>query len=111
MMLYKVQAKIHKNKMKAFFTALTDGSIASQKPDGSYIVTAMQQALMQNDDTLSWYEACYCETPFKHERATVYDTYLYNFTAIEVDGVKDDIEGRSFWEYLENNYYDKVYSY
>ncbi len=45
-MLYKVKAKIDKLKMKAFFTALTDGSIADQEPEGSYIVNAMQRALM-----------------------------------------------------------------
>jgi hypothetical protein len=93
-MLYKVKAKIHEDKMKAFFTALTDGSIESQKPDGPYILKAMQEALMADDKTLSWYESCYCATPLRHERETVYDTYLYDFAATLVYEVKDDIEGK-----------------
>jgi len=110
-MLYKVQAKIHKHKMNDFFKALNDGSIRSQKPDGTYIVTAMQQAMIHNDEILSWYEACYCETPLKHERTTVYDKYLHHFTAKEAERVEDDLVGESFWEYLEQHYFDEVYSY
>jgi hypothetical protein len=45
-MLYKVKAKMREGKMEAFFTALTDGSIAAQEPDGPTIVNAMQKALM-----------------------------------------------------------------
>ena len=110
-MLYKVKAKMREKKMKAFFTALTDGSIANQEPDGPTIVNAMQKALMIDDETLSWYEICHCDTPLAHERKTVYDTYLYNITTTSVYKVQADIVGKSFWDYLEGNYYDEAYSY
>jgi hypothetical protein len=106
-MLYKVKAKIDKLKMKAFFTALTDGSIADQEPDGSYIVNAMQKARKTNDNTLEWYQTCHCDTALKHERETVYDKYLYDFEATLVDEEKDDIKGESFWDCLETWHFDE----
>jgi hypothetical protein len=110
-MLYKVKAKIQPNKMKDFFAALTDGSIEAQQPDGVYILKAMKDAKMVEDETLAWYEACYCATPLRHERETVYDTYLTDFETTLVYEVKDDIRGKSFWTYLEDNYYDETYTF
>lgn len=106
-MLYKVKAKIDKMKMKSFYTALTDGSVAYQEPDGAEIIHAMQKARMTSADTLEWYETCYCVTPLKHERETVYDTYLEEIETILVHEVKDDIRGNSFWNYLEERYFDE----
>ena len=102
-MVYKVKAKIDKLKMKDFFTALTDGSIADQEPDGSYIVNAMQKAVKTGDTTLEWYQSCDCETPLKHERETVYDKYLYDIETTPVDEEKSDIKGESFWDCLETS--------
>ena len=110
-MLYKVKAKIDKLKMKSFYTALTDGSIAGQEPDGSYIVNAMQKALKTEDETLEWYQTCQCATPLKHERETVYDKYLYDIETTPVDEVKDDINGKSFWDCLEDWHFDDTYSF
>lgn len=110
-MLYKVKATLKEDMLKAFFTALTDGSINAQEPDGSYIVKAMQEAKMIDRDTISWYEECYCATPLKHERETVYDRYLRGFETTLIDTVSDDIRGKSFWEYLEDLYYDETYTF
>jgi hypothetical protein len=110
-MLYKVKAKIKHDKMKDFFAALINGKIESQQPDGTTMLKAMKNALMLDEQTISWYEVCYCPTPFKHERETVYDTYLYDFETTLVYEVKDDIVGKSFWDYLEKMYYDDTYSY
>ena len=110
-MLYKVKAKIDKLKMKAFFTALTDGSISNQEPDGSYIVNAMQKALMIDGETLEWYQTCQCATPLKHERETVYDKYLHDIETTPVSEVKDDIKGKSFWDCLEDRHFDDSYSF
>ena len=107
-MIYKVKAKINKLKMKAFYTALTDGSIASQEPDGPDIVNAMQKAVKTQSDTLEWYQACKCETPLKHERETVYDKYLYDIETTEVDEIKNDIKGTSFWDCLETWHFDEI---
>ena len=100
-MIYKVTARFHQEKLREFFTALTDGSIENQKPDGSTILKAMQEAIMIDDDTLSWYEHCYCATPLRHERETVYDKYLFEIKTLLVQERQDDIVGKSFWEYLE----------
>jgi len=100
-MLYKIKALIKKENMEAFFRALNDGSIESQKPDGTYMVKAMKEAKMLDAQSISWYEGCYCETPLKHERETVYDKYLEAFETEMVYEVKDDITGASFWQYLQ----------
>ncbi len=105
-MLYKVKAKIDKLKMKVFYTALTDGSISNQEPDGAEIVNAMQKAVITGDDILEWYETCYCATPLKHERETVYDKYLYEIETTLVDEVKDDLKGISFWDCLEDKHFN-----
>ncbi len=110
-MLYKVKAKIDKLKMKAFFTALTDGSVSDQEPDGSYIVNAMQKAVMTDAETLEWYQTCHCETPLKHERETVYDKYLSDIETTLVHEIKDDIKGASFWSCLEDKHYAETYTF
>ena len=101
-MLYRVEAKFHNNLLKEFFNKLTDGTIEEQKPDGSEIVASMKRAKIKEDKTLEWYESCFCATPLKHERETIYDTYLYEFKTTVVDEVQDDIEGNSFWEYMKS---------
>ncbi|WP_309497167.1 hypothetical protein [Sulfurovum sp.] len=110
-MLYKVKAKINKLKMKAFYTALTDGSIASQEPDGPDIVNAMQKAMKTEPDTLEWYQACICATPLEHERDTVYDKYLHDIEVTPVNEIKNDIKGTSFWDCLENWHFDDTYTF
>jgi len=100
-MLYKVKAKFHKALLKEFFTKLTDGTIESQKPDGVEIINSMKRAKVTDDETLAWYESCFCATPLKHERKTVYDTYLYDIKTTLVEEKKEDIEGNSFWEQME----------
>ena len=100
-MYYKVEAKFHKENLGAFFADLTNGTIFHQQPDGSTIVKAMKEAIMIGDNKLSWYESCLCETPLKHERETVYDKYFYDFQTTATQEAKNDIQGDSFWAYLE----------
>ena len=110
-MLYKIKAKIKPETLKDFFTVLTDGSVETQKPDGTTILKAMKEALMVDSSHIEWYEVCYCSTPLRHERETVYEKYLTDFKTTMVYEVKDDIKGKLFWSYLEDTYYDKAYSY
>ncbi len=100
-MLYKIKAKIKSEMMKDFFLALMDGTVEKLKPDGTYILKAMKEAKMLDAHSIAWYEGCYCETPLKHERETVYDKYLEAFETEMVYEVKDDITGASFWLYLQ----------
>jgi hypothetical protein len=80
--LYAVSAKLIADRAPEFHTRLVDGSIAAQRPDGAEIVAAMQRARVAPDGAVRWTETCYCETPLKHERATVLDCY---FTGIETE--------------------------
>ena len=100
-MLYKIEAEFLKEKAKDFLEKLTDGSIASQEPDGSEIVAAMKRATMAKDETIHWTETCYCNTPLAHERETVYDTY---FSSMQIQPIDKHsvIPGVSFMEYLRN---------
>src|SRR5215471_5873611 len=79
-MLYAVYAKLIPDRAPEFHARLTDGSIASQRPDGAEIVAAMKRARAASDGMVRWTETCYCPTPLQHERATVLDRY---FTGIE----------------------------
>jgi len=99
-MLYKVEAKYKPKLLQTFYTKLTDGTIASQKPDGKEILNAMKKAKITTERTIEWYEICFCDTPLKHERETVYDNYLYDFNTTLIASESDDIEGTSFWEYM-----------
>lgn len=110
-MYYKVKATFDEVGLKVFYKALIDGSIASQEPDGKTIVKAMQEAKIIQPGIIAWYEECYCSTPLKHERETVYDKYLSDFSTVLVEKDLGDIEGDSFWEMLETNYFDEVYTY
>ena len=79
-MLYAVSGKLIPDRAPEFHARLTDGSIASQRPDGAEIVAAMKRARTAPDGTVRWTETCYCPTPLQHERATVLDRY---FTEVE----------------------------
>jgi len=111
LMLYKIKAKIKPETLKDFFTILTDGSVEVQKPDGDYILKAMKESVMVDSMHIAWYEACYCATPLKHERETVYDKYLTDFETKMVYEVSDDLVGESFWSFMQEHYNDEAYSY
>ena len=110
-MLYKVKAKIDKLKMRDFYTVLTDGTVSDQEPDGAEIVNAMLKAKMTGNDTLEWYETCLCDTPLKHERATVYDKYLSQIETTLVDEEQNDIKGNSFWNCLEDKHFPEDFNF
>ena len=98
-MIYKVQARYIEDKAGEFFQKLTDGTIAKQEPDGAEIVASMKKAKIVGKGIIEWYETCYCDTPLKHERETVYDLYLNDITTELVDA-KGETKGESFWNYL-----------
>jgi hypothetical protein len=100
-MLYKVKVNFYPELISDLFAKLTDSTIKNQKPDGLEIIASMQRAIKTNNKTVEWYESCLCETPLKHERETIYDTYFYNFEIKLVSDDKQDIVGESFWAYME----------
>ncbi len=98
-MIYKVRARYRAEKAPEFYQKLTDGTIENQRPDGQEILASMERAKITNSDTIEWYETCYCATPLAHERSTVYDFYLTDMNAVEVDDYGTP-EGASFWAFL-----------
>jgi hypothetical protein len=98
---YRVKARPVQDKLSAFYKVLTDGSVENQSPDGSEIVASMRRAKATSPGVIEWYETCYCATPLKHERETVYDQYLSNIEAVPV-ATTSEITGESFWSILES---------
>jgi hypothetical protein len=99
-MIYRVTARYIADKAPDFYRKLTDGTIKNQRPDGQEILKSMERAKISHTGTVEWYETCYCPTPLAHERSTVYDSYLTEINAVEVDDYGTS-EGRSFWSYLQ----------
>lgn len=100
-MEYRVRAKFVFKRLPAFHQALVDGTVAKQKPDGAEIVASMKQAKITAPNTIEWFETCYCPTPLKHERETVYDNYLTDIETVLVEE-RVEIVGDSFWSFIEN---------
>ncbi len=98
-MIYKVRARIIEDKVGEFYSKLTDGTIANQRPDGPEMVAAMKRAVRTNSGLTEWYETCFCPTPLQHERATQYDFYFTEMTTELVDDY-GEVEGESLWSYL-----------
>ncbi len=99
MTFYSVKAKFIENKMDQFYQKLTDGTIANQKPDGNEIIESMKRAKVTGPNTIEWSEMCFCSSPLKHERETVYNHYLTDLETKVVDEYVE-FDGESFMEYL-----------
>ena len=64
------------------------------------MVASMQRAKITAPGIIEWFETCYCSSPLKHERETVYDYFL---TEISTEVVEDYgvIDGESFWVFMQ----------
>jgi len=99
MTFYSVKAKFIENMMEQFYKKLTNGTIKNQKPDGNEIIESMKRAKVTSPNTIEWSEMCFCSSPLKHERETVYNHYLKDLeTKVVTEYVEFD--GESFMEYL-----------
>jgi len=101
--IYSVKAKFIEDKTKEFYQKLTDGTIQNQKPDGQEIVAAMRRAKITSSNVIEWSEMCFCPTPLKHERETIYDHFLTDFETKTIDDYLD-FDGESFFAYLERQF-------
>ena len=99
-MHYRVQAELRQETAGELRRLLQDGTIARQQPDGQEIVESMQRAVVTDDGVIEWSEVCYCPTPLRHERSTVYDRFFDNLTTEPVEGHQQHV-GRRFLEYLD----------
>ena len=102
-MIYSVKARFIEEKMEEFYRKLTDGTIQNQKPDGQEIVNSVKRAKITESNTIQWSEMCFCPTPLKHERETVYNHFL---TDMETEIIDDFVEfdGELFFEFLEKKF-------
>jgi len=89
--------------MGEFYQKLTDGTIQNQKPDGQEIVNSMKRANITAPKIIQWSEMCFCPTPLKHERETIFDHFL---TDLETKTIDDKVEfvGESFFDFLERQF-------
>src|SRR6266581_4411289 len=97
-MRYLVRAQPRMGELASFWTALNNGSIERQEPDGKEIVASMKRAVMARNG-VEWDETCYCTPPLRHERSTVYDQF---FDHMKIEPVTSllHLHGGSFWDYI-----------
>ena len=102
-MNYSVKAQYIEEKMGEFYQKLTDGTIQNQKPDGQEIINSMKRAKITAPKMIQWSEMCFCPTPLKHERETIYNNFL---TDLETKTIDDYVEfdGESFFDFLEKQF-------
>ena len=98
-MIYSVKAKFIEEKTREFYQKLTDGTIKNQKPDGNEIIESMKRAKITAPNVIEWSEMCFCSTPLKHERETIYDNFLIDFETTRIDDYVE-YEGEFFMDFL-----------
>ena len=99
-MVYRVRARLRPGVAAELYRLLTDGTVARQRPDGPEIVASMRRAVCVGEE-VHWTETCYCPSPLRHERATVYDRFFTEMVAEAApEGAQPSPEGVSFWERL-----------
>jgi hypothetical protein len=98
-MIYHVRAKFDNDTAADFLEKLTDGTIASQKPDGAEMVASMKRAVVNENNEVEWSEMCFCPSPLYHERATVLDHHFEDIVT-EPIASHTTYNGRPFMDYL-----------
>jgi len=102
-MIYSVKARFIEEKMGEFYRKLTDGTVQNQKPDGQEIVNSMKRAKITEPNTIQWSEMCFCPSPLKHERETVYNHFLTDMETQIIDDYAE-FDGELFFEFLEKKF-------
>ncbi len=98
-MIYKVQARFIEDKAKEFYQLLNSKTLKKQRPDGPDIIASIHRATLDSSGLVRWTELCYCPTPLKHDRSTVYYQYFYDLETEQVEK-HEKAEGESFVKYL-----------
>ena len=99
-MRYRVMAQPRMGELARLWTALNNGTIESQEPDGEEIVASMKRAIMTVKG-VEWDETCYCTPPLRHERLTVYDQFFED-TKVEPLTSPLHLHGGRFWDYVRD---------
>ncbi len=102
-MFYSIKAQYIEEKMGEFYQKLTDGTIQNQKPDGIEIVNSMKRAKITAPKIIQWSEMCFCPTPLKHERETIYNNFLIDLETKTIENYVE-FDGESFFDFLERQF-------
>ncbi len=102
-MIYTLKAKYINEKMPEFYQKLTDGTIQNQKPDGHEVVNSMKRAKITEPGIIQWSEMCFCPTPLKHERETIYNHFLNDMETETIDNYIE-FDGEPFFDFLERQF-------
>ncbi len=98
-MLYRVKARYREDALADFYRRLTSEALRNQKPDGQEIIASMRRARVTSLGVIEWTETCYCPTPLRHERQTLYDHFLDRIETEAIDN-NAEIDGEPFMELL-----------
>ncbi len=98
-MIYHVRASLREENRAALLEKLTDGSVASQQPDGPELVASMERAVINAEGKAEWSEMCLCPSPLFHERATVLDQHFDDITTQPIEA-HTSYSGKSLMEHL-----------
>ncbi len=98
-MIYHVQATLREETAAALIEKLTDGSVASQKPDGPELVASMKRAVVNSEGKVEWSEMCFCPSPLFHERATLLDQHFDDIITEPIEA-HASYSGKPLMEYL-----------
>ena len=98
-MIYKVCAQLRPGTEAALLQKLTDGTVASQRPDGPEIVASMERAVLTGDGHVEWSETCYCNPPLAHERETVLDHHFDDISTQQI-GAYEQYQGTPLMDHL-----------
>jgi len=63
----------------------------------------MKRAKITEPNTIQWSEMCFCPTPLKHERETVYNHFLTNMETEIIDKYAE-FDSELFFEFLEKQF-------
>jgi len=102
-MIYSIKARYIEEKMGEFYRKLTDGTIQNQKPDGQEIINSMKRAKITEPGIIQWSEMCFCPTPLKHERETIYNHFLNDMETETIDNYIE-FDGELFFDFLEKQF-------
>jgi hypothetical protein len=98
-MIYHVRASLREEKAAVLLKKLTDGSVASQQPDGPELVASMKRAVINAEGEAEWSEMCLCPSPLHHERATVLDQHFDDIKTEPIEA-HTSYSGKLLIEYL-----------
>ena len=99
-MYYRVRGRLREEAAAEFRRLLRDGTIARQRPDGQEIVESMERAVVTGGGVVEWSQVCYCPTPLRHERSTVYDRFFDDMATEPAEGYLSH-DGRPFLAHLD----------